>query len=186
MEMKESKPDALKAINLNLKAMEKVQGKVGWFESSKYPDGTPVAYAAAINEYGVPERSIPARPFMRPAAAAKSAEWANTAESLAASMVEGVTTPEDVMELLTLKAEGDVSKAIAAVVSPPLSPITILARARRQQGGTVTGKTIGEIARGIRNDSYDKTQAAMAGVSTKPLNDTGTMIATLTHVVTKS
>ena len=42
-------------IGENLKAMlaiNKMQTKVGWGESAKYEDGTPVAYVAAIQEYG--------------------------------------------------------------------------------------------------------------------------------------
>ena len=84
------------------------------------------------------------------------------------------------MELLTLKAEGDVSKAIAEVNAPPLSKITLGARKYRAEGKKVTGATIGEIARLIDENKLD-----VSGVSTKPLNETGLMSATLTHVVEK-
>ncbi|MDL2105264.1 hypothetical protein QQJ69_19235, partial [Proteus mirabilis] len=39
---------------------------VGFFEHSKYPDGTPIAYVASIQELGYPAGGIPPRPFLRP------------------------------------------------------------------------------------------------------------------------
>lgn len=177
-EITQSNPNWANQINLQLAALEKVQGKVGWFESAKYEDGTPVAYVATIQEFGAPERSIPARPFMRPTQAEKSNEWRETAAALAKKMVVGVIEAADVMEMLTMKAESDVSKTIASIDSPPLSKITLGARKYRQDGKKVTGATIGEIARKIKEGTLD-----VSGVSTKPLNDTGYMISTLTHTV---
>lgn len=48
-----------------IKGLDGLEGKTGWFETARYPDGTAVAYVATIHEFGTPR--IPARPFMRPA-----------------------------------------------------------------------------------------------------------------------
>lgn len=87
-----------------------------------------------------------------------------------------------------MKAHGDVLDTIAKITSPPLSPITLMARAYRQKYGrdSVTGKTIGEIAGKIKGQRYDITAAEIAGVSTKPLNDTGHMIATMDYVTERT
>ncbi|QPF81672.1 hypothetical protein IC762_17765 [Bradyrhizobium genosp. L] len=49
--------------------------KVGFLEKATYPDGTPVAMVAAIQEFGAPSINIPPRPFFRNMIADKSSEW---------------------------------------------------------------------------------------------------------------
>jgi hypothetical protein len=47
--------------------------QVGFMENADpYPDGTPVALVAAVQEFGSPSNGIPPRPFMRPAVAERS------------------------------------------------------------------------------------------------------------------
>lgn len=172
-----SKPDAFENLNLKLKELEGVTAQVGWFPSAKYEDGTPVAYVAAIQEYG--SGKIPPRPFMRPAIDQHKQEWMETAGAAAKKVLAGEISAADGMGLLGLQAEGDVLKAIQAVNAPPLSPLTLAARAYRQQTGkAVTGKTLGKLSKQLKNGTID-----LSGVNTKPLNDTGFMIATLTHAV---
>lgn len=180
MTITSSNPNAFKALTAFLEGMEGVQSKAGWFESAKYPDGTPVAAAAQWNEFGVPSRSIPARPFMRPTVSENQQAWADDAGKLSKRVVDGKMTPFDAMDALALKAVGDIVKTISQVYDPPLSPITLLARKRRQEGGAVTGKTIGEFAKQLNAGPPD-----VSGVSTKPLNDSGLMVATATHVTEK-
>lgn len=45
-------PKAFTEIVNRLKALDGTSAKAGWFETSKYENGTPVAYIAAIQEYG--------------------------------------------------------------------------------------------------------------------------------------
>ena len=40
---------------------------VGFFESARYPDGTPVALVAAVHEFGTEDGRIPERPSFRTA-----------------------------------------------------------------------------------------------------------------------
>lgn len=180
MSITESNPDALKNLRNSLASLDKLEGKAGWFESSHYEDGTPVAAVAQWNEFGVPSRSIPARPFMRPAVEENRGKWNELSEGLANSVLDGSISAEDAMETLTLVAGGDILKSIVAVTSPPLSMITLLARKYKKQGKKISGSVIGEIAGKIAAGAVD-----VSGVSTKPLNDTGYMIATLTAITEK-
>lgn len=110
-------------ITAAIGGLDKVQGKTGWFETAHYEDGTPVAYVAAIQEFGTDR--IPARPFMRPAVADHGGEWIDLMARGAKAAVDGRYTPEQVLEAVTMKAAGDVAKKISAVTAPPLSPVTV-------------------------------------------------------------
>lgn len=116
-------PASIETIAAALKGLEGVEGKVGWFETAHYTEGTPVAYVAAIHEHGA--GPIPARPFMRPAVAEHGASWIELMKQGAKVALLGSVSPAAVLESVTLKAAGDVAKAIRAVTSPPLKPMTI-------------------------------------------------------------
>lgn len=175
------KSKAFEKLDLKLKELAGIEGRVGWFESARYEDGTPVAYVMAIQELGSPP--IPPRPFMRPTAIDKKDEWIKVAAQASKGALAGNMSAENVMELLTLKAESDVHDTIESITSPPLSPITIELRAMKMRDPNIkiTGKTVGEAAAKVNKPGYQT-----PNVSTKPLNDTGFAIATLTHVVEKS
>ncbi len=133
---------------------DRLQAKVCFFESAHYPDGTPIAYVAAIQEFGFPAGGIPSRSFMRSTIAAKKdGDWKNVAKTMGKRIVEGKATPADGLEAMALIAEGDIRKTITKLTSPALAMATHDARWRRGNG------------------------------SDKPLNDTGMMLAHLTSVV---
>lgn len=182
MELKRSRSNSLEALSLKLKELEGVQAKTGWFPAAKYEDGTPVAYAAALNELG--HGNTPARPTMRPTAIAKKEEWSKIAAEGARQIVKGNATAFDVMDSLGLRAEVDVASAIAHLSSPPLSPVTIEIRAMKKKNPDlkITGATVGIAAQRVKQPGYQ----TPSGVSTKPLNDTGTMFNTLTHITEKT
>jgi hypothetical protein len=175
---------------LNIKSiMQKVEkitdgmdqvSEIGWFEGAIYPDGTPVAYVAAIQEFGSPEVSIPPRLPMRATANEKQGDWADTMKDGLKLIARGDLNAYQVLETVGIQAEGDISKAIEAVDSPPQRPITLVLRKWRREGRTITGKTVGEAAA-----AYEKDPSIINGVLNQPLTDTGYMIATLTHVVKK-
>lgn len=65
-----------------MKALEDIARKmgegsvaVGFMEGATYSDGTPVAAVAFWNEFGVPARGQPPRPFFRNMIAAESHTW---------------------------------------------------------------------------------------------------------------
>ena len=180
MELKQSNPKAFETIALALKSLSGLTGKVGWFPGAEYEDGTPVAYVAALNEVG--HGSTPPRPFMRPTAIEEKKEWSSIAAQGSREVVKGRLTGEGVMEILTKKAEDDVAKTITALTSPPLSPVTIEIRAMKKRNPDlkVTGAIVGQAAEKVKQPGYET-----PNVSVKPLNDSGHMINTLTHVVIK-
>ncbi len=116
----------LKAALASLKG---VSGKVGWFASSKYPDGTPVAYVAAIHEYGYAPKGIPPRMGLRAMITEKQTEWARYAEHGAKAILAGTMTAVGAMELIGGRASGDIRKQISSVQSPELKESTLRNRA---------------------------------------------------------
>lgn len=177
VEVRQSNPEAFQNLNLALKQLDGFQGKVGWGEDAKYEDGTPVAYVATIQEFGW--GPIPPRSFMRVAAARCEAKWRAIAGRAAQAILLGKITGRAGMQMITAEAESDVLQAIVDVNAPPLSMITLILRKWRRQGKKITGATVGEAARLAHSDNPPD----VSGVSTKPLNDTGYMIATLTNRV---
>lgn len=146
-------------LRLLLAGVSNKVGKVGFFPASKYEDGTPVAYVATIQEFGYPEGGIPPRPFMRTTVEAKQAEWKGIATQGAQAMLRGETTGDKVLEVIGLKAAGDIRRTISQITTPALAPETVAAR---------------------RNARADK---HTIGNLTKPLVDTGTLINAVTSAV---
>ena len=143
------------------------EGKVGWFPSAKYEDGTPVAEVAYKQEFG--GRNVPPRLGMRGVEAAKRAGWADTAKKIMKSALAGGIPGEKVMELMLLRVGGDIAQHISKVTSPPLSPATVNARLRRLADG-------GRSVKGVKGG------AGVAGVE-KPLIDTGILLGTLSYEI---
>lgn len=157
-----------KALEVALKHLDGLEGKVGWFRDSKYEDtGEYVAAVAAQNEYGNPNKHIPARPFMRPTIREQQNKWLALAAKLSAQVLEGKMYAHDAMETIAVQAESDVIRKIKSIYEPALAQRTIDARLARYSG---KGRLNANQARSI----------------TKPLVDTGHMIATLTHEVSSS
>lgn len=143
------------AIKKVLEELGRKEIKVGFFESAKYPDGTPIAYVAAIQEFG--HGPIPPRPFMRPAEQQNAAKWQKGIAAGVKAALNGSITIEHALEQVGMVAAGDVRKAIKAVTAPPLADSTISARQRRLKG--------------------------KKAASIKPLVDSGQMIQAVTSAV---
>lgn len=157
-----------------LRELDGVQAKTGWFETAKYEDGTPVAYIASIHEFGAPGAGIPARPFMRPTVAEKREAWMRLLEGGATEVLRGNVTASTVLETVAMRAAGDIAKAIKAVTAPPLSQLTLAARAHAGPNGRIKGGAdLGVAAR----------KYGPFNVSTKPLVWTGQMIQSVTGIV---
>lgn len=122
--------------------LAKKQLKVGFFGHSKYPDGTPVAYVAAIQELGYPAGGIPPRPFIRPAMTEHKPEYSNLIVRAVKAAVKGNITITDGLTQVGAKAAGDVKMMIKSVTTPPLKDATVAARARRHSKGKATGKPL--------------------------------------------
>jgi hypothetical protein len=113
---------AAKMLELAKLADNPASLRVGFFENAKYPDGTPVAMIAAIQDFGAPSVGIPPRPFFRNMIAAKSGEWpAAIAESLRQE-------DYDAARALALAGDaiaGQLRQSIIDTNTPPLAPATI-------------------------------------------------------------
>lgn len=168
----------LERLRVTLESLAKAQVKVGFFPQSKYPDGTPVAYAATIQEFGSPVGKIPPRPFMRPTVDARQKEWSATvarATRQALQDGEGV----DVVEALGLIASGDIAHTIKTITTPALSPVTVLLRQWRRGGIKVTRKTVA-----IAATLIEKGVATVpGGTAAKPLVDSGVMFNAVSYEV---
>lgn len=166
-----------------LAGLKDAETKVGIVESLKYEDGTPVAYVAAIQEFGVPARSIPPRPVFRPTIAEKKESWKILMDKAAKKIGKGLTAAE-AMELVGLQAAADIRKSYSQLNSPPLSLVTLRLRKLKREGVKITGKTVGEVHRAfnlIQGPRQKKDKSLdISGVSTKPLVFDGILMGSIT------
>lgn len=114
-----------------LKALGSMKALVGWHDTAKYPDGTPVALVAATQEYGSVKKGIPPRATVRPTIAEESAEWSRLAALGIKAIGRGERTAEQVITALGEKAAGDVRLRITRIWEPPLADSTIAIRTRQ-------------------------------------------------------
>lgn len=99
--------------------------RVGFLENAKYPDGTPVAMVAAINEFGRPDHNQPPRPFFRQMIEEKQKGWGKSLGNLA------VANEYDIDKSLGQMGEGmkgQLQASIQKFDSPSLSPNTVAAK----------------------------------------------------------
>ena len=178
VEVKQSNPRAFDQLDIKLKQLDGFTSKVGWFDTAKYPDGTPVAQVAYWQENGVASRSIPPRPVWGPSVKKYAQRWKDIATMGANRILNGQMTGKDAMTMLGEAAQGDIIIAYSEITSPPLSRLTLAIRKYKQMnpGAKIGGRIFGMLARMLADGKID-----ISGVSDKPLNDTGYMIATLTN-----
>ncbi len=181
--MKQVSFDKIKAVLDRVPAeMEGIEAKIGWFPSAKYKDGTPVAYVAAIAEFGAPEVNIPARPILKPTVERDKKTWVRQLGLGVNKVLDGRIEGRQVLEAIAISGATGVQKSIAEVHTPALSPITLMLRGMRAADPNlvVTGKTVGEAAAKVLRNEPDNAP------SIKPLVDTGYMLATAQGVVGES
>lgn len=96
--------------------------RVGFLENAKYPDGTPVAMVAAIQDFGAPGVGIPPRPFFRNMVRDKSPEWPKAVENLLKANNYDV---EKTLRLTGEAIKGQLQQSIIDTNAPPLKPATV-------------------------------------------------------------
>lgn len=174
----------LEKLSNRLKNADKKNLEVGWFKSAKYGDGTPVAGVAAVQEFGSPKRGIPPRPFMRPTIAEKQKSWDKLMADGARAFIRGSASFPQVLEGLGLKVEADIKNQIENGNYQPLSPVTIALRRLKNEGVPIGGATVGRVAAAIARGETGPGQLGNQSFGNKtPLQDTGYMVATVTHEV---
>ncbi|UNY40207.1 structural protein [Pseudomonas phage vB_PcuM_ KLEP17-4] len=149
---------ASEAMAKAIAQIKRAKLQVGWFDTAQYEDGTPVAYVAAIQEFGYPKGGIPPRPFLRPTIEQQRNAWRDSIAAGMRTVLEGKRSAREVLERVGMLAAGNVSESIAAVTSPALKQSTLDARQRRKK---------------------------TPGVSNKPLVDTGLLIQSVDSKVTE-
>lgn len=94
-----------------------------WFaDGATYPDGTSVEDVALWNEFGVPSRNQPARPFFRRMVEKEQETW----PAKIAALAEMTNYDGDkIMEIMGQDIKGALQQSIVDLVSPPLAPSTI-------------------------------------------------------------
>lgn len=147
-------------LKVLLENAKKMSVEVGWVEHKQYEGSSmTTAQAAYINELGSPAHNIPPRPFMRPTFYKQKNLWTMIVKNEAKKMVNGKSTVSRTLEIVGLKAAGDIRETITEIWSPSLSIKTIHARLARRANKSKVGNL------------------------TKPLVDTGYMLNSLTSRV---
>lgn len=162
--------------NLAKKVSQKTTAQVGFFETATYPDGTPVALIAAIQNFGAPSRGIPPRPFFTDVVKRGETRWPKV---VAANLKATDYDVHRTLERVAMGIQGEVQQSIIDTSSPPLSPITIMLRGMRANDPdlVVTGKTVGIAARRVAEGKTNY------GASAKPLVDRGILLQSVSYRV---
>lgn len=96
--------------------------RVGFLENARYPDGTPVAMIAVLQDLGAPGAGIPPRPFFRNMIVQKAPEWG---PAIGALLVDNDYDVERVLQLAGQAIAGQLRQSIVDTNDPPLAPSTI-------------------------------------------------------------
>lgn len=152
------------------------QVRIGFLAGATYPDGTPVAMIAAIQEFGAPRARIPPRPFFRSMIVKHKGEWGKELGLVLKSVDYDAKIALDQMGQ---HIAGELRQSIVDTMAPGLSPITLMLRMMRKKNPAlvVTGRTVGEAARRVAAGEK------ATGVSTKPLVDSGHLLNSIDHEV---
>lgn len=134
----------LKGLNKTLEA--------GFLDNKTYPDGTPVALVATVQNFGSVANNIPPRPFMTPAIENAKEKLSKLAKFEAVKILNGESNADVLYNKAGLMLVGAIQEAIIDVTNPKLKASTQKARDRRHYSGSD---------------------------STKPLIDTGHMLASV-------
>lgn len=161
--------------------------QAGWFENSRYDDGTPIGGIAAVQNYGakIPVTDklrgyfganfnihfkkstqyliIPPTHFMENCVTKNTENWKAQIQKAWTSVFLGNIEPDNAMDNIGGIIASDIAQAIADVSGPPLSPITVRARLKTYKNQKVPEET---------------------GIN-KRLAGTGQMFNAVSHKVTK-
>lgn len=105
--------------------------RVGFLETAKYEDGTPVAAVAAINNFGAPGAGIPARPFFTETVDRGASEWG---EKFAKIFKQTGGDAERALTFLGTIVADELREAIIAMNAPANSMVTNILKDRFPTG----------------------------------------------------
>ena len=100
--------------------------EVGYFSTAKYPDGTPVAFVAVVNEFGTKNGRIPERPSFRNAIR-------GAGKDLTPILVANINPKTMALDVKTagkigLAMQGRIQRSITTLRTPANAPSTIAAK----------------------------------------------------------
>lgn len=148
--------------------------RVGFLEGSTYPDGTPTAMVAAIQNFGAPARGIPPRPFFSNMIVDCSPQWGDElAKVLKAANLNGALALSRMGERIA----GQLRESINQTNAPPLSPLTV-ARKGFDKALIDTGHMWNSIAYEVAADGSSATYIDAKGVGAYAAGDVSTIGAT--------
>ncbi len=153
--------------------------RVGFLEDAKYPDGTPVAMIAAIQNFGAPAKGIPPRPFFTKFITENSDKWGAALGNLLEANDFDV---EKALNLMGMGMVGQLQTAIRDTNAPPLSKVTLLLRERFSDHAAIE---FGDVLQAWQ-DVANGVEPTISGTGAKPLVWTGTMQNAADYEVTGS
>jgi len=159
---RESANGGLEALSVKIKSLEEINAKVGWLSSTRYKkekhDSVElVTDVAKLNEEGDLSVNRPPRPFTRNAITKYKNKWLKIGGLESLKVLKGNIDYEQASETIGMIVAADWRQSIVDFTTPPIKPATIQARLNR------------------------KIHKKKVGLLTKPLEDSGYMLATLTH-----
>ena len=153
-----------KLRDIEAKAKKKQSVKVGFLSKATYPNGTKVAYVAAIQNYGAPAAGIPPRPFFTQMLNDRSSKWGDTMGKLIKKNNYNVKLT---LEMMGIGIRDQLIQYIDNTRSPADSMVTNLLKRRFPMGD----HAVSDVWQAF-DDVYKK---GMSAPATKPLVWTGLM-----------
>jgi hypothetical protein len=153
--------------------------RIGFLEGATYPDGTPVAFVAAMNEFGHEGRfPAPPRPAFRNMIKKESPGWpAKMADLAKATNFDGKL----VLKIMGEDIAGALRQSIIETNDPPLSQTTLILRKRfwSNPGDITMSDVISAQQAAARGDN------GASGTQAKPLVWSGHELASVGYEVTR-
>jgi hypothetical protein len=94
-------------------------------DASSKEEGTPLAMIGTVHEFGLPEKGIPERPFLRASVNANADRYRALNKASLLAIVNGTMTVEQALNRLGVAATGDVKATIGKGRFALLDPETI-------------------------------------------------------------
>lgn len=172
-----------------IKDLSAKQVRVGWFANNVYPDGTPMALVAYVNEFGGSRTTkdgntitIPARAPMRTTLRENEAHFSDAARRLIAKGITEGHTVDRVLSRLGMVAVAAVQQTIEDGQPPPNAEATVDGMLLRRKKVDADGNVTYEEYRAGSASKEARTFGQGKGFNS-PLIDTSRMMNNVSYVV---
>jgi hypothetical protein len=122
---------ASKYLDQRLAELDKFGVGAGWFKSSVYANGKPVAYIASIHEFGYAPKNIPPRLGLRQLVVDQGSHWLAIAGELSKRVLNDQMNVRQALDVIGQTVASSIQKRISDVTEPALKPSTLKERASR-------------------------------------------------------